>query len=262
MVANITKDHPRKKAIVGIPVRLAQAVLRLLRRKSGEGLENSLSYQFKNPELLAQAMIHRSWVPGRELETWQTNERLEFLGDSVLNMLVTEYLYDKNPTQSEGELSKKKSIIVSGRALADTARQWNLGKYLRIGRGEAKAGGRNKESILADAFESVIGAVYIDGGLDSCRKVLECSHFPRIDNILNDGELKNYKSKLLEMMHAQGKEAPIYQVVKELGPEHKKEFFVEVLVDNECLGEGCGVSKKRAEQDAARVAVLALDHKL
>ena len=139
------------------------------RQKSGEGLEAKLGYRFKDPELLAHALVHRSFLSGRDLPYESNNERLEFLGDSVLNMLTTEYLYRTFPDDPEGELSKRKSAIVSGHACAQSSKEWDLGEYVKIGKAEAKMGGRGKESILADAYEAVLGAVYLDGGLDAAR---------------------------------------------------------------------------------------------
>lgn len=214
-----------------------------------------MGYFFHNPELLAQAMVHRSWIVGRELESWQTNERLEFLGDSVLNMLTTEWLYRHYPEHSEGELSKMKSAIVSGKALAECARQMGLGPYLRVGKGEARTGGRERESLLADAFESVMGAIYLDGGHEPCRKLLEKALFPQIPHILSGAEFTNFKSLLLESMQAQGMGMPTYEVIAESGPEHLKEFHVQVLMDGQILGEGKGTSKKKAEQEASHMAL-------
>lgn len=242
------------------PVRLFQAMLSQFLRKKGEDtLEMRIGYFFRNPELLAQAMVHRSWIVGRELEYWQTNERLEFLGDSILNMLVTEHLFKLFPKLPEGDLSKKKSAIVSGKALAETARIWGLGHYLRVGRGEAKGGGREKDSLLADAFESVIGAVYLDGGLDPCRKILEKVLLSRISDILTDSDFVNYKSLLLETLQANGRGMPEYRLIEEQGPEHLKIFHMQVFIQGILLGEGRGASKKRAEQDAAKEAMEKLE---
>ncbi|HSQ42023.1 MAG TPA: ribonuclease III [Fibrobacteraceae bacterium] len=241
------------------PVRVLRAmVTQLLKLKNDNSLERRIGYFFRNPELLAQALIHRSWIVGRNLEYWQTNERLEFLGDSVLNMLVTEYLFKLFPTHPEGDLSKRKSAIVSGKALAEMARTWGLGPYLRIGKGEAKGGGRDKDSLLADAFESVIGAVFLDGGLDSCRHVLEKTLFPNIARILSDETFINYKSILLEGVQAKFACMPHYEICEEAGPEHQKEFHMQVFVNDRLVGKGTGASKKKAEQDAAREAVLSL----
>jgi ribonuclease-3 len=241
------------------PVRLFQAVLnQFLRGKKDDTLEMRIGYYFRDPELLAQAVVHRSWIVGRDLEYYQTNERLEFLGDSVLNMLVTDYLYHLFPKLPEGDLSKKKGAIVSGKALAESARLWGLGSFLRVGKGEAKGGGREKESLLADAFESVIGAVYLDGGIEPCRKVLEKALFPSIERILSDEDFVNYKSLLLESMQAKSLGMPEYQVLEEAGPEHQKIFHIQVILNGEVCGKGQGASKKKAEQEAARAALSAL----
>lgn len=224
------------------------------RRKSG-GLEALLGYNFNDPKLLAHSLIHRSWLAGKDAPYWENNERLEFLGDSVLNMLVTEYLYKTCPELPEGELSKRKSAIVSGHALAQTSTLWNLGEFVRIDKGEARMGGRLKESILADAFEAVIGAIYLDGGLAEARAVLERFHFPRIAEILVGPEFVNYKSELLEYMQGHGLALPEYRVASETGPEHLKVFEIDVILEGVFCGRGTGTSKKRAEQDAARKAL-------
>ena len=228
------------------------------RRPSGDGLEVTIGYRFQNPDLLAQALIHRSWIAGKDLQYWETNERLEFLGDSVLNMLVTDFLFQSNPQMSEGDLSKEESAIVSGRALAESARAWDLGAFLRIGKGEVKAGGRERDSILADAFEAVIGAVYLDGGLEPCRKLLQRVHFPRAAEIVTDVMHLNYKSILLEMLQATQQTTPEYCLVDESGPEHAKVFRIEVRVNDVPYGVGSGASKKKAEQEAARIALQSL----
>lgn len=250
------QEARHSKSIPVRPVRAFQAMLSQFLRKKGEDtLEMRIGYFFRDPELLAQAMVHRSWIVGRELEYWQTNERLEFLGDSILNMLVTEHLFKLYPKLPEGDLSKKKSAIVSGKALAETARIWGLGSYLRVGRGEAKGGGREKDSLLADAFESVVGAVYLDGGLEPCRKILEKVLLHRISDILSDLEFVNFKSLLLESLQAEGRGMPEYRLIEEMGPEHQKLFHMQVFVHGVLLGEGRGASKKKAEQDAAHEAM-------
>lgn len=231
------------------------------RHKSGNGLEAKLGYNFKDPSLLAHALVHRSWIAGKDMPYWENNERLEFLGDSILNMLVTEFLYKTFPHLPEGDLSKRKSAIVSGQALAKTAQEWNLGEYMRIGKGEVKAGGRSKESLLADAFEAVIGAVYLDSGLDACRTLLQKSHFPHIDAIIDGSEFRNYKSELLEYMQAKSLPPPDYVLAEESGPEHHKIFVMTVLLEGEEQGRGTGVSKKKAEQEAACVALDYLNAK-
>jgi len=265
----MTKSHgkeshpsPVSKKPAVRSVRVFQALLQQFLPKNGdETLEMRIGYFFHNPELLAQSMVHRSWIVGRDLEYWQTNERLEFLGDSVLNLLTTEWLFKEYPTLPEGDLSKKKSAIVSGKALAESAREWGLGPYLRVGRGEAKGGGRDKESLLADAFESVIGAIFLDGGVDPCRKLLEKTLFPNIPHILSDAEFVNFKSILLEAAQSKGFGMPDYRLFEEAGPEHQKHFHMQVFLNEELMGEGRGTSKKRAEQEAARNAMETLEKK-
>ncbi len=225
------------------------------RKKSGNGLEESLGYEFKKPELLAHALVHRSWLSGKEMDYWQNNERLEFLGDSVLNMLVTEYLYKTYPHLPEGDLSKMKSVVVSGQVLSKIARSWNLGAYLRVGKGEAKNGGRNRDSILEDAFEAILGAIYLDGGIKRCRHFLERHIFPDVQKVVSETDFFNYKSALLEYMQARGLPPPDYELISESGPEHKKIFEMTVMFDGMEYGRGQGGSKKKAEQEAARIAL-------
>ncbi len=228
------------------------------RRRKGDGLEEKIGYIFQEPQLLAHALIHRSWLSCKDMPYWENNERLEFLGDSVLNMLTTEFLYKTNPELSEGELSTRKASIVSGHACAQTAALWSLGEFVRIGKNEAKSGGRSKESIVADAFEAVLGAVYLDGGLEEVRRILQKFHFPRIQEILSGSDFANYKSSLLEYMQAKALPVPVYKVLSENGPEHLKIFEVEVYLNGEPKGRGQGSSKKKAEQNAAHEALTAL----
>ena len=225
------------------------------RKKSGDDLEKSLGYVFKNPEFLAHALVHRSWLSGKEMPYWENNERLEFLGDSVLNMLVTEYLYKTYPHLPEGDLSKMKSIIVSGQALTKISRGWNLGEYIRVGKGEAKNGGRDRDSLLEDAFEAILGAIYLDSDIKNCRKFLERHVFPNVQNVVTEADFVNYKSALLEYMQARSLPPPDYEVVSESGPEHCKMFEMTVLYDGREYGRGSGASKKKAEQDAAKAAL-------
>lgn len=225
------------------------------RKKSGNDLENSLGYEFRKPELLAHALVHRSWLSGKEMPYWENNERLEFLGDSILNMLVTEYLYKTYPHLPEGDLSKMKSIVVSGQALTKIARSWNLGEYLRVGKGEARNGGRNRDSLLEDAFEAILGAIYLDSDIRQCRKFLERHIFPNIQEVVSEENFINYKSALLEYMQARGLTPPDYELISETGPEHCKEFEMSLVFRGEEYGRGKGSSKKKAEQEVARKAL-------
>jgi len=236
---------------------LLHKVLKLwFRQKSGDGLEAKLGYRFRDPELLAHALVHRSFLMGKDLPYENNNERLEFLGDSVLNMLTTEFLYRTYPDDSEGDLSKRKSAIVSGHACAQSSKEWNLSDYVKLGKAEAKMGGRGKESILADAYEAVLGAVYLDGGLEEVRAILNRFHFPRVKEIIVAEDFVNYKSALLE--YTQGGSlhiTPEYVIVGEDGPEHQKVFTAEVHLNGKTYGSGTGPNKKKAEQEAARVTL-------
>ena len=217
---------------------LLHKILKLwFRQKSGGGLEAKLGYRFKDPELLAHA------------------ERLEFLGDSVLNMLTTEFLYKMYPDDPEGELSKRKSAIVSGHACAQSSKEWNLSEYIKMGKAEAKMGGRGKESILADAYEAVLGAVYLDGGLEEVRAILNKFHFPRVKDIIVAEDFVNHKSALLEYLQGKLHTVPEYVLVEESGPEHQKLFTTEVHVNGKVYGRGQGGNKKKAEQEASRVTL-------
>ena len=225
------------------------------RQKSGGGLEAKLGYRFKDPELLAHALVHRSFMMGKDMPYESNNERLEFLGDSVLNMLTTEYLYRTYPDDPEGELSKRKSAIVSGHACAQSSKEWDLSDYVKLGKAEAKMGGRGKESILADAYEAVLGAVYLDGGLEEVRAILNKFHFPRVKEIIVAEDFVNHKSALLEYLQGTFHTAPEYVLVDQSGPEHQKLFTTEVHVNGKVYGRGQGGNKKKAEQEASRVTL-------
>jgi ribonuclease-3 len=215
-----------------------------------------LSYRFRNPSLLERALTHRSSLP-KTHHTLESNERLEFLGDAVLGLVVTEELYLRFPNETEGSLTKMKSHIVSRERLAEEAHKLGLGEFLILGQGEEQAGGRRRHSILSDAYEALIGAVYLDGGLEAVRQIVVRSLFLKreIGRARDYLHQKNYKSWLLEHVQAEGGMAPEYRVKTVKGPDHIKEFTIEVLVRNEVMGTGSGLSKKKAEQAAAREAL-------
>lgn len=220
------------------------------------GLETRLDYRFRNQELLERALTHRSFANERGLD--RNNERLEFLGDAVLGMISVEWLFAENPKVSEGELSKLNAHLVSEPVLAEHARRLDLGPELRLGVGEARSGGRDKPSILADAMEAVIGALYLDGGLESARRLV----VPMLANALEESahdRLEQAKSRLQEALQARGGQLPAYRLVAEEGPDHQKSFEVECLVDGVSVGLGRGRSKKRAESRAAAKALSTLE---
>ena len=218
-------------------------------------LEKQIAYSFTHPILLDQALKHRSHVYANDQEGIVSNERLEFLGDAVLDLIVTEYLYRRYPDQREGDLTQIKSLLVSKTILADKARIIRIGDFLHLSKEESHAGGRARTSILGDAFEAVLGAVYLDGGLAAAEGFVERHLLSSLDAITSDGNHLNFKSTLLEHTQSEGQGHPRYLVHAEEGPDHRKKFTVEVLVGGDRMGLGSGRSKKEAQQMAAREAL-------
>lgn len=224
------------------------------------GLEERLRYRFQDPRLLEEALTHTSWA--NEQGVKGDYERLEFLGDAVLGAVTASWLYDSRPGLDEGELSKLKSYVVSESALAEHAEHLGLGNYLRLGVGESRSGGREKPSLLADAMEAVIGAVYQDGGLDAARGVA----LELLESALGERaeipEARDAKTALQEAVQARGGDLPEYRHVAEQGPDHQKSFHVECWVDGRFVGGGEGSTKKSAEQRAAGAALESLEGEL
>jgi ribonuclease III len=233
-----------------------------------EELEERLGYQFLKPELLQRALTHSSAIPelrashaGVASEPLaQNNEQLEFLGDAVLDMLASEYLLAMFPGWSEGQLSKSRARLVNAHSLELAARRLRLGEYLRLGRGEEKTGGRDKPALLADAFEAVLAAIYLDAGLEAAREVLRRTVFEQA--VEERGERmaeSDRKSALQEFLQGRGQPPAEYRVASETGPDHQKMFLIEVWIGGECLASAEGSTKKEAEQRAARSALERLE---
>ncbi len=218
-------------------------------------LERHIGYRFRDPNLLQRSLTHRSYIGQQDGQRRDSNERLEFLGDAVLELCVSQYLYKRFPRKKEGELTKFKSIIVSGNFLVNQARQMGLGRYLLLSDSEERTGGRDRPSILEDAFESLIGAIYLDGGLAASERFVDSHVLNDLDLHQATRENRNYKSLLLELSQSQGLGIPVYRVVEELGPDHSKFFVIDVQLGNAVLGRGTGPSKKKAEQAAAAEAL-------
>ena len=208
----------------------------------------------KNSQLLKQAFIHRSYLNEAQSHL-PSNERLEFLGDSILSFLVSEYLYIKYPDLPEGELTNLRSSIVKTHTLASSASSLHLGKFLFLSKGEVESGGRNNPSILADTFESLIGALYLTLGLSSVKKLIETHLLPKLETILNEKSYRDAKSRFQEVVQEKTKLSPTYTVLSESGPDHSKEFTIGVYVGSTLWGKGKGKSKQQAEQEAATVAL-------
>lgn len=209
---------------------------------------------FRQESLLEQALVHSSYCNENPDLSYASNERLEFLGDAVLNLVVTKELYDKFPELSEGELTEIRASLVCRNTLAQLAASQQLGDWLLLGRGEELSGGRRKESNLANAMEALIGALYLDQGLAKARRFVLGQIRPQLERIRAGKMVPNYKALLQELIQGQGKPTPVYRLVQATGPDHSKEFTAEVAVNGEVLGMGTGRTKKIAESQAARAA--------
>jgi ribonuclease III len=218
-------------------------------------IKSQLKIVFNNNALLSQSFIHRSYL-NESKKTIESNERLEFLGDSILSFVVSEYLYEKYPDAPEGELTNFRSSIVKTSSLALISKKLNLGEYLSLSRGEEESGGRNNPSILADTLEALFGAIFLDQGLENVKKVI-CENLIEalLPKILNDKSYKDAKSSFQEKVQEKIKSSPLYKVIKEDGPDHAKIFTVAVLVEGKVIASGSGRNKQEAEQTAANKAL-------
>ena len=219
-------------------------------------LENAIGYQFKNITLLQNALAHSSYANERWHDSLKSNERLEFLGDSILGMVTAEYLYRNFPDRPEGDLTRMRADMVCERSLAVAAERIALGDHLLLGNGEEAGGGRRRDSILADAVESVIAACFLDGGMDAARRFIDT--FVLTDVPVKKLRNADYKTALQELVQQKKNQTLSYAMVGESGPDHDKKFEVEVSLNGKMVGRGSGSSKKRAEQDAAKAAIEAL----
>lgn len=221
-------------------------------------LQERIGYQFREERLLRQALTHSSYANEKHMKKLSDNERLEFLGDAVLEVTSSEFLYRNHPTLPEGDLTKFRASLVCEPTLAFCTKEMKLGDYLYLGKGEEQTGGRERKSILSDALEAVIGAIYLDGGFEAAKRFVE--RF-----ILTDIEHKKLffdsKTLLQEIVQAQYEEALHYELLGEEGPDHNKQFRVEARIGERAVGEGRGRTKKAAEQEAAYQALLALKPK-
>lgn len=226
------------------------------RKKSLDEIQLNINYKFKDINLINTSLTHSSYANESKMRIYENNERLEFLGDVVVNLVVSEYLYHRFSELPEGELTKKRATIVCESSLAFAARKIKLGEYLLLGKGEEATGGRGRESILADTFEALTGAIYIDGGLTNTREFLLGMFEQEVIYALSKGNLFiDYKTELQETLQKRTKSKIEYKVVKEVGPDHNKKFYMDVIVENKIIGSGMGRNKKEAEQMAARQAL-------
>lgn len=223
-----------------------------------EKLEDKLGYHFRNPALLAEALNHSSYANEHRTAHLNSNERLEFLGDSVLGFVTAESLFQRHPELPEGYLTRIRAALVCEQSLYEVARKLDLGQYLMLGRGEESGGGRERVSILADAVEAVFAAVYLDGGMDAATDLIQRLILADEQEEAAEGIRRDHKTALQELVQRQADQVLLYRMAGEQGPDHKKTFLAEVLLNGAVIGSGSGRSKKEAEQAAAQAALLTL----
>lgn len=216
-------------------------------------LKKKLMINFNNEELLQLAITHSSYANEKNIEF---NERLEFLGDTVLELIISEYLFKNHKKETEGYLTKIRALIVCENSLFEIAKAWDLGKYIYMSKGEELTGGRTRVSILADAVEAIIAAIYLDQGIKVARNFVLKNFAGIIDKAVKNKIILDYKTKLQEILQQNGDVDISYELVSFDGPPHRREFFVQVLVDGEIKGKGSGFSKKEAEQMAAKEVLI------
>ena len=219
-------------------------------------LQKDININFKDPSLIQNTFIHSSYVNENSDAQMQDNERLEFLGDAILNFIVAERIYSDFPDLKEGELTEIRVSLIREETLAELAIELGLGEYLYLGKGEESTGGRNRRSNLADTFEALIGAIFLDQGLNAARKFILGRLYRQINEISSNGIGHNYKAMLQEFSqsHPEYRTLPSYNLIESTGPDHDKLFTVEVMLANKVIGTGNGKSKKAAEMEAARSA--------
>ncbi len=238
--------------------RLAVYMATVTGYKDPVALLRSLGIDFRHPALLQEALVHRSYLnEAADLEL-ESNERMEFLGDAVLGLVISERLYRDYPGLSEGQLSQIRALLVRWDTLAEVAERISLGDYLMLGRGEEMSGGRSRPSNLAGALEALIGAAFLDSGMTKARRLVLHLLGPELEQIAAGAVAVDSKSRLQQVVQARWHEIPKYRLVSSVGPDHAKTFTVEVLVHKEVLGRGAGRNKKQAELAAARQALEAL----
>jgi ribonuclease-3 len=222
-------------------------------------IQTRLGYTFKDESLLLEAFTHKSFHYEKPLESQGQNERLEFLGDSILGVVVAEYLFKRDERMTEAMMSKVKSYVVKGTVLAIVADKLGLGKCMRLGRGEEDTGGREKPTLLANIMESTIGAIFLDGGMDEARGFIMRMLEERLDEAVLTGDFRDYKTVFQELTQERYSEIPEYRLVKEDGMDHKRTYTFQVHVNKELFGTGIGSSKKQAQKEAAKAGLNKLE---
>lgn len=224
-------------------------------KKRLKGFEKLLGYGFKKMEHLKRALTHKSFANEHHMPSTDHNERYEYLGDAVLELSISHLLMERFPSHPEGDLSKLRAAIVNESELARMARAVRLGEYLNLGKGEDRTGGRDKPSLLSDAYEAVLGAVFLDRGFEKASRVVRKRFEGVLDEVGGVGFIRDYKTRLQEISQGRFKVMPKYRLVNSTGPDHRKTFEINLFIRDEMVGVGRGASKKAAEQDAAKQAL-------
>lgn len=222
-------------------------------------VESRLGYVFQNKKLLHQAFIHRSYFNENRSEVEEHNERLEFLGDSILGLMISDYLYHHLPTQAEGELSRLRAHLVEAGSCARFLQKLQVSEFVQLGRGERMNEGRGRETILADLFEALIGAIYLDGGMIEVLKFF-WGHFQEEIQKSLEHPSRNWKAELQDYSQKKYQKPPVYKVLREEGPDHSKVFVIAAYIDDQEIGQGVGSSKKEGEQAAAHDAIVKINN--
>lgn len=220
-------------------------------------LQSVLGINFKDISLYSQAFIHRSYLNEVKISA-QSNERLEFLGDSVLSLIVSNYLYLYRKHDAEGELTNLRAYIVKTKSLSEAAKKLNLGKYLKLSKGESLSGGENNPQLLANTYEALLGAIYLDQGLETVKRVISDTLLSLFEMEIKSGPPKDAKSNLQEIVQEKFKESPLYRIIQTKGPDHAKQFIVAVYITGKEYGRGAGFSKQVAEEQSAQKALQKL----
>jgi len=236
-------------------------IRRIFERGKRMPVEEIIGYKFKNPNYLLQALSHSSFTNEKGLPRGDSYERLEFLGDAILGYLASEYVFRRYPELPEGKLTEIKRIFVSGKTLSHIATRLGIEEYVLLGTREAKETESGHPSILADIYEAIVGAMYLDGGIEPVKRFLERFHFAEEKTLLNSKDYVNYKGKLLEFLQSKGLPPPSYKLERAFGPEHRKFYIISTWSQGKLLGLGGGFSRKEAEQQAAERALSALERK-
>lgn len=223
-------------------------------------LEQNIEIEFSNKLLLETSVTHRSYL-NEHRDVPEHNERLEFLGDAVLELIVSDYLYRKFADRAEGELTSFRSALVRTDSLAESAKKLKIGEYLRLSRGEEESGGREKDYLLANAFEAILGAIYLDKGYEKARDFVYRTLIPKLAEIVEYRLDIDNKTKIQELAQSEYKTTPTYEVIDERGPDHDKTFTVVVKIDDKIIGKGTGSSKQKAEEKAAEVGIEYIESK-